>query len=447
MNTQKNLSIAAIVTQDERSAKRIETLLDQGNQTRTMRRTLLGIIALVIVFIVWASITPVDELAKARGEIQPSEHVQTLQSEEGGRIVKLLVNEGDTVSEGQPLVEFAATNLAKDRGQVEIKLNALALDRERLGAILENRQPDFSAYAKDYPLLTAQAKVNYQAQMSMAKSALAARQSEVLRQEALWHGAVREEQQANQEVAQVQDRLSRIEEGAKRGLVSKITLSDARVQLSSARQRQAEIASRKLSTSSAIESAKAELAKQDAEFKQQISAELSKATEEYRETVSLKKSLEERQGFMLFKAPIAGVVTELPQTQVGAVIPPGGMIAQIVPSNRPVVMEAMVMPKDIGFVKPGQRAMVKIDSFDSARFGSIEGTVSRVAPASSKLKENGMPYYKVQITLAQPYVKSPEHVVITGMTGETDIATGQKTVMQFLLKPLFLASDTAFHER
>jgi membrane fusion protein, adhesin transport system len=447
MNELKISSIAEIVTQDERKAKRIETLLDQGNQTRAMRRTLLGIIGLVIVFMAWASFTPVDELAKARGDIQPSSHVQTLQSEEGGRIVKLLVSEGDKVTEGQPLVEFAATNLVKDRGQVEVKLNALALDRERLTAILETREPDFSAYEKDYPLLTQQASVSYRAQIAAMKSAAAAKQSDVAQQQSLWQGASRQEVMAGQEVREIEQRLNRIEEGARRGIVSKITLSDARVQLSSARERLAEVAARKLGTGSAIESLKAELVKIDAEFKQQVSAELSKATEEYRETVSLKQSLDERQGFMLLKAPIAGVVAELPETQVGAVISPGGMVAEIVPNDQVVVMEAMVMPKDIGFVKPGQRAMVKIDSFDSARFGSIQGTVSRVAPTSSKLKENGMPYYKVKITLAQSYVKSPEHALIAGMTGEADIATGQKTVLQFLLKPLFLASDTAFHER
>lgn len=105
------------------------------------------------------------------------------------------------------------------------------------------------------------------------------------------------------------------------------------------------------------------------------------------------------------------------------------------------------MPRDIGFVKVGQRASVKIDSFDSARFGSIEGTVKRVSPTSTKMKENGMPFYKVEIDLAKPYVGNEKHRLIPGMTGEADIATGRKSVMQFLLKPIFLASDTAFHER
>ncbi|MGL4504362.1 MAG: biotin/lipoyl-binding protein, partial [Aeromonas sobria] len=131
--------IIDLIARDERKAQFITTLLDQGRQTRLMRRTLLGIVLLLAIFIGWAIVTPVDELARARGEIQPSEHVQSLQSEEGGRIVKLLVHEGEQVKAGQPIVEFAATNLVKDVRQVDIKLNALSLDRERLKALLDKR--------------------------------------------------------------------------------------------------------------------------------------------------------------------------------------------------------------------------------------------------------------------------------------------------------------------
>jgi adhesin transport system membrane fusion protein len=110
-------------------------------------------------------------------------------------------------------------------------------------------------------------------------------------------------------------------------------------------------------------------------------------------------------------------------------------------------MEVMVLPRDIGFIKEGQRASVKLDSFDSARFGAVEGHVKRVAPTSTKMKENGAPFYKVEVALAKPFVGAENHRLMPGMTGEADIATGRKSVMQYLLKPIFLASDTAFHER
>jgi multidrug efflux pump subunit AcrA (membrane-fusion protein) len=111
-------------------------------------------------------------------------------------------------------------------------------------------------------------------------------------------------------------------------------------------------------------------------------------------------------------------------------------------------MEALVSPRDIGFIQPGQPVTAKIDSFDYSRFGSIAGKVAKVSPSSFKNESNGQTFYKVEITLAQDHVGSSEkHRLIPGMTGEADIVTGRKTVFQYLAKPIFLSMDTAFHER
>jgi adhesin transport system membrane fusion protein len=439
--------IIDLIARDERKAQFITTLLDQGRQTRLMRRTLLGIVLLLAIFIGWAIVTPVDELARARGEIQPSEHVQSLQSEEGGRIVKLLVHEGEQVKAGQPIVEFAATNLVKDVRQVDIKLNALSLDRERLKALLDKRVPDFSSFAEAYPLLTEQAQLTYQAQLQMHNAAILAKKGEMVQQSSLLQGGERGIALLTKELQETKERLARVEEGVRRGIMNKLSLSDARLQFTSVQERLNQAQSQQQSIKDQVNTLASELDKLESEFSQQVSAELGKITEAYREAQSDKQALEERKDFIVLESPVDGVVINIPETRIGAVVAAGGSVAEIVPVGQSVIMEAMVLPKDIGFVKVGQRAMVKVDSFDSARFGFIEGTVNRVAPTSSKLKENGMPYYKVQISLANPYVKSPEHTVIAGMTGEADIATGSKSVMQFLLKPLFLASDTAFHER
>ena len=110
-------------------------------------------------------------------------------------------------------------------------------------------------------------------------------------------------------------------------------------------------------------------------------------------------------------------------------------------------MEVMVTPRDIGFIQVGQKAVVKVDAFDYSRFGSVAGKVKRVSPTSIKLKENGATFYKVQVSLDNPYIGSSERLITAGMTGEADIVTGRKSVIQYLLKPIFLTADTAFHER
>ena len=438
--------IIAVIAAEQNFSARIDNLLDDTRQTRLLRRTLLAVVGLVALFIVWAIFAQVDELARAHGDIQPGEGVQSLQVEEGGSIVKLLVREGQTVVKGQPIVEFAATNLNKEREQNEVKLTSALIDRERLGALLEKRQPDFVSYMK-YPHLVKQARTSYEIQDAQRKALSEAKLSAITQQQRLITGMQRDKALLARELAEARSRLARLEEGASKGLVSKLMLSDARQQVTAVEERQSELASRVASAEDQITTLQAEMASVDAEFTQNVSIELGKTTELWRELQAEQRALAQRSARFEMKAPVDGVVMNLPQTLENAVIAPGGVVAEIVPADQAVVMEVMVTPRDIGFIQVGQKAMVKVDAFDYSRFGSVAGEVKRVSPTSIKLKENGATFYKVQISLDKPYIGSTERRIIAGMTGEADIVTGRKSVIQYLLKPIFLTADTAFHER
>lgn len=447
MSPSSNPKLVSISAADDRPPLNIEALLDERGQSRTLRRTLAAIVFLVLALLVWASVAKVDEVARSRGEIQPGGHVQVLQSQEGGTIIKLHVKEGESVKAGQLIAEFATTDIEKLRTQTEIKLNALAIDRERMLAVLENRRPDFTKFEQEYPMLVAQALTTYREQMASRDAAVASKRAQGGQQGALIGGAEQDKLLIERQIKETKDRLARLEEGARGGAVTQFAVSDVRLQLSVLEQRLSEATSRASGMRSNVSGVEADVAKVRADFNQQISADLSKVTENFRELQADRKALEERKGRIEIKSPVTGIVMELPRTAEGAVVPPGGIVAEVVPTGLDIVMEVMVLPRDIGFVKEGQRASVKIDSFDSARFGFVEGRVLRVAPTSTKLKENGQPFYKVEVALAKPFVGSQKHRLMPGMTGEADIATGSKTVMQYLLKPIFLAADTAFHER
>lgn len=446
MNQDKPAIIAIAMDSHLRAAD-IEALLDDERQTRTLRRTLLGIALGTLALLAWAVVAQVDELARARGEVQPGGHVQVLQSQEGGSIIKLHVKEGDAVKAGQVLAEFASTDIDKLRTQTDIKLSALAIDRERMLAVLENRRPDFEAYRQAYPKLVQQAELTYREQISSRDAAIAAKRAEGSQQSALIGGATESVSLIERQIAEAQDRLMRLEDGVRQGVVTKLMVSDARQQLTALQERLADTKARASGMRSTAGGVAAEVARVRAEFNQQLSQELSKLTEQYRELQAEQQALDERNGRVDIKSPVAGIVMNLPQTVDGSVVPPGGVVAEVVPSGQDLIMEVMVTPRDIGFVKEGQRASVKIDSYDSARFGSIDGRVKRVAPTSSKMRENGLPFYKVEVALDHPYVGAQKHRLLPGMTGEADIATGRKSVMQYLLKPIFLAADTTFHER
>ncbi len=112
------------------------------------------------------------------------------------------------------------------------------------------------------------------------------------------------------------------------------------------------------------------------------------------------------------------------------------------------VMQAHASPRDIGFIHVGQKAIVKSDAFDFGRFGTIPGHVVRIAATNTTDAQGQMPYIVVEVELDQPYVGTDrEHVVTPGMTGEATILTGEKTIFQYLLKPIYLTLDTALRER
>lgn len=431
---------------DNRAAARIEVLLDENSRSRNLRRTLIGIVVLVGIAIAWAVIAQVDELARARGEVRLGGRVQALQSEYGGTIVKLRVREGDNVKAGQIIADFSASDIDKLLKQATIKYNALAIDRERLLALESGRRPDFSKYASDYPLLVAQAEISYREMVADRDAADSSKRSEGMQSSAMLAGALRDVDLIEREIAENQIRLARLEEGARKGFVTKNSLTEARLQAIALEQRLSAATTQIASLQGLLGGNKSELSRIRADFNKQVSLELGKITETYRDVEAEIKALEDRNERLHVRAPIDGRIMNLPQTLIGAVIGPGQVIAEVVPYGQDVFMDVKVSPRDIGFVQVGQRAYVKIDSFDSARYGMVEGKVRSLAPTSTKSERDEPPFYRVEIVLSKPFVGNSSRRLLPGMTGEADIATGRKSVMQFLLKPLFTAADTAFHE-
>lgn len=147
-------------------------------------------------------------------------------------------------------------------------------------------------------------------------------------------------------------------------------------------------------------------------------------------------------------APVHGIVKGLATNTVGGVIPPGGLVSEIVPMDKELIVEARISPVDIGHITIGHKANVKVTTFDFARFGAIEGIVTEISASTFKDRENEV-YYKAEIKLKDAFVgdKSKKNRILPGMVTEIDINTGQKTVLRYLLRPVFQSLDVALSER
>ena len=147
-------------------------------------------------------------------------------------------------------------------------------------------------------------------------------------------------------------------------------------------------------------------------------------------------------------SPVSGIVQALSINSINAVVEPGKIILRIVPINDELIVESRILPKDIGHVHIGQSADVKIDSYNSSRYGSINGKVKHIS-ATTYLDEKNNPYYRAEITLDKSWVgDNPEVMkIIPGMTVAANIETGAKSILAYLIRPVSRGLDNAFTER
>jgi HlyD family type I secretion membrane fusion protein len=194
----------------------------------------------------------------------------------------------------------------------------------------------------------------------------------------------------------------------------------------------------------------AELSRAEAadRFQSETRAELWTITHELVQLEQTLLKLRDRFRRLVVRAPVSGVVKGLSVHSVMSVVDGGQVILELVPVEDNLVVEASVSPNEVGHVHIGQTAEVKVDSYDPARYGGIEGTVRRISP-STYVDEKGEPYYRTEITLSRSYVAQADQGmrILPGMTVQADIVTGQKTVLEYLLRPVSRGFGESFRER
>ncbi|WP_299077978.1 HlyD family type I secretion periplasmic adaptor subunit [uncultured Paraglaciecola sp.] len=185
-----------------------------------------------------------------------------------------------------------------------------------------------------------------------------------------------------------------------------------------------------------------------AEAKAKVSDDRSKAVSDLSALNARVRSSQAKLTNTMLVSPLQGLVQSLPSTQNGGVIQPGGTVVEIVPVGGKADFKARLSPRDIGFVSVGQPTRIKIDAFDYSRFGALKGAVESISPTTSQ-SERGEIYYEVVVSVDVPYFRdNPESFsILPGMTGEVDITTGEKSVFQYLWKPIYTNVSVAFGER
>lgn len=403
---------------------------------------------LVLGLILWCQFADVPELASAQGEIVPYGRVHKVQHLEGGAVADIHVRNGDQVSRDEPLITLDDESLTTELNSVVSSKVDLELRLERLEALRDSRAPAFSLNAQQYPLLLStqmslykEQIINDQERRAAIKNKISNRKAE-LKSKQKQQLALREE--ASIYSQQRDMRLSLF----KNNQVAKVDMLDTSARLASAQNRVAEVDGELERLENTVTELQQEMQQYHAQRRETLNTDRSDAARQLAIVNQQISNLETRIDRTVIRAQIDGIVKGLLINSINAVVGSGEILMELVPMGEELLVEARLLPEDVGHVLLGQSAEVKVSSFDYQRFGSIRGTLKNVS-ATTYLDADSAPYYLAEIRLSQNYVgtKSDTNMIVPGMTVQADIVTGSKSVLSYLLKPLRRGLEGAFSER
>ena len=430
------------------------------------------IIAMFCVALAWATFGTIDIVASATGKIIPSGRTKVVQPFETGVVRAIHVRDGQGVKAGEVLIELDPTMNEAERNHLRSDLISARLDVARLHAALSGGADPLSEFhppAAAPPALVAMQRQFLISQVTefQAKAAALDRQRAQKEAERATIAATIAKLAAT--IPILQERVDIRKGLADKELVSKIVYLETLQQLVDQQQERRVQESRYHEAEAALAAIIETRAQAEAEYRRTLSGDLVEAE---RKVAGLSEDLvkaEQRTKFQALTAPVDGVVQQLAVHTVGGVVTPAQALLMVVPAESRLEIEAMVSNRDIGFVRPGQQAEIKIDTFPFTRYGLLHGTVlsvsqdaivrdkpqdktgDKVPGADSTTSEpKGQELaYAARVSLDRSQMQIDDNLVnlTPGMAVTVEIKTGSRTVISYLLSPLLRYKHESLRER
>ncbi|WP_279237597.1 HlyD family type I secretion periplasmic adaptor subunit [Dyella sedimenti] len=413
----------------------------------------MGIImALFATALLWACLGQLDMVAVAPGKTVTTSRTKTVQPAETAVVRRILVQDGQVVRQGDLLIELDTSATAADSRKAEEALLSARLAAARSGALIEamdTGQPPAMANSEGLPVerfeaartLAASQYAAYQAKKQSLEATVAQKQAELRTVES---AIVPLEQYLEISRARVKDYEALLENNyvpRQEYMLRKQERINAERDLAGQLSRREELRS-------AIVGAQRERVVTTTDTRRQWQDELRQAQEQIRQMEPELAKAMQRDAWMHLRAPVDGTVQQLAMHTVGGVVTPAQPLLSIVPENEPLQVEATVLNKDIGFVRPGQRVTVKIESFPYTRYGYLEGEVESISHDAIKDEKLGLIYQaNIRLKRSTLVVDGVTVNLTPGMALSAEINTGKRRVIEFVLDPLVRGVSESMRER
>ncbi|MDY0195934.1 MAG: HlyD family efflux transporter periplasmic adaptor subunit [Sulfurovaceae bacterium] len=365
---------------------------------------------LIIPFLIWASWATLDQISHAPGQVIATAKTQEIQAATDGVVEKIFVKEGQHVKKGEKLVVLEKEKAQAAYYDSKAKVAALKATLARLQAEVYDKPLVFPEDTKGYPeFISNQTELFKRRQQALNDETSALKESLNLAQEELSNNL---------------PLLESGDIGSSEIIRLKRQVADLKGQISNKRNK----------------------------YFQDSQTDMTRAEEELstkeQELTDRKVNLE----WMEILSPMDAIVNNILITTKGARVRPGDVIMELVPFGDRLIIEAKLPTTDVSFVKKGQRVAVKLDAYDYSIYGIFDGTVEYISPDTlvEKTPQGDKYYFRVKIVLDETKLiaKNGKAIEVTpGMTTQVDIITGERTVWQYLTKPITKTLSEAFHER
>lgn len=413
----------------------------------------LIIAALFVAFVAWASFAEVDEIARGEGKVIPASKTQIVQASEAGVVQEIAVQVGQVVKKNDLIVRLDNTVSTSSLGEQQAKARTLGARIARLKQEQEGRigeplacpehlmQSAPEICENEQKLLVAR-RQNFDTKLNVLKSRLDQREKEL-------NEAKVNVTRLTESLAVSDREAALVTSMVKRNLMAKT--EQIRVDREQTEMRgQLNLADETIKrTEAAIVEAQLQVDEFGLQLQQEALDELTQALAELSVVDETIRGATDRVARTDIRSPVDGIVNTLDVNTLGAFVQPGAVVAGIVPTSETLLVEARVSPRDVAFIRPDQKALIKVSAYDFSVFGGLDGKVQTITADSLVDQNTGEPYYQVRVSTDRSALErdGKSYSIIPGMISTVEIITGRKTILSYLLKPINKARDEALRER
>ncbi len=405
--------------------------------------------ACLIAALVWANFAVLEEVTTGEGKAIPSSKIQVIQNLEGGIVSEIFVREGQIVEQGAVLLRLDDTRYLSNRGEAEADRLALVARVERLSAEAEGRPISMpEEILRLAPQLAEDELSVYQSRQNRLQSEQRTL-SEQLRQKTQELAEFRaKSQQYRSSVGLLQQELNMSQPLVAAGAIAKVEILRLRRSLVEVR---GSLNATNLAiprAESAMDEIKSKIEESELSFRSDAFKELNEIRTELQKITASSVAIDDRVSRTTVVSPVRGIINQLKVNTIGGVVQPGSDMLEIVPLDDSLLIEAKVRPQDVAFLHPGQKAMVKFTAYDYTIYGGLKANLELISADTITDKE-GNSFYLIQVRTEKSHLGSDKHplLIIPGMVASVDIITGEKSVLDYLLKPVLKARSEAMRER